>query len=113
MASASSERPRGHSARCERFTITAAVLFVGITFPEGNERYYSERYLLGAYLLNAGAATPKVLLPNAFIVHDLALVEGWRTFGNSMPTGRGMAVRIGGGPFWMQTGEESKRSRIA
>jgi hypothetical protein len=31
------------------------------------------------YLLNAGAATPKVLLPNAFIVHDLALVDGWRT----------------------------------
>jgi hypothetical protein len=33
-------------------------------------------HLLGAYLLNAGAATPKVLLPNAFMVHDLALVDG-------------------------------------
>jgi hypothetical protein len=29
-------------------------------------------HLLGAYLLNAAAATPKVLLPNAFIVQDLA-----------------------------------------
>ena len=70
---------RGHSARCERFNVTTAVLFVGITPPEWNERCYSEHYLLGAYLLNAGAATPKVLLPNAFMVHDLALVDGWRT----------------------------------
>jgi hypothetical protein len=35
-------------------------------------------HLLGVYFLNAGAATQKVLLPNAFIVHDLALVDGCR-----------------------------------
>jgi hypothetical protein len=53
-------------------------IFRPFDYPPGwNDRYYSEQYLLlvslGAYLLNAGAATPKVLLPNAFIVHDLGL----------------------------------------
>jgi hypothetical protein len=70
---------------------------VGITPPEWNDRYYSEQYLLGGYLLNAGAARPKVLLPNAFIVHDLALVDGWRTLldisGIRCPLGATMALR--------------------
>jgi len=37
------------------------------------------QYLLGTYLLNSGGATRKVLLPDAFAVHDLALVESCKT----------------------------------
>ena len=45
--------------------------------PEHGRQLLNHRdHLLGAHLLNAGAATPKVLLPNAFMVHDLALVDG-------------------------------------
>jgi hypothetical protein len=68
-------------------------------------------HLLGAYLLNAGAATPKVLLPNAFIVQDLALVDGCRTLldisGIRCPLSATWPGGIGGSSFWMQTDEES------
>jgi hypothetical protein len=73
--------------------------------PEWNGRYYSEQYMLGAYLLSTGASSPKVLLPNAFIVRDHDLAQNCGSllditgFQNS-PHG------IGGGSFWMQIGGE-------
>ena len=69
--------------------------------PEWNGRYYSEQYMLGAYLLSTRASSPKVLLPNAFIVRDRDLAQNCGPllditgFQNS-PHG------IGGGSFWMQ-----------
>lgn len=41
--------------------------------PEWADRYYSEQYLLGSYLLGGGASKVKVLLPNAFVVQDREL----------------------------------------
>jgi hypothetical protein len=77
--------------------------------PEWNDRYYSEQYLLGAYLLGTGAPSAKVLLPNAFIVHDRELA------GNCKPLLEIAGIRrtcddpsspygIGGGSFWLQIG---------
>ena len=75
--------------------------------PEWNGRYYSEQYLLGAYLLGAGASSAKVLLPNAFIVHDhdlagsckpLLEIAGIRRSCEDVASPYG----IGGGSFWMQ-----------
>ena len=58
-------------------------------------------HLLGAYLLNAGAATPKVLLPN----------DGCRTLrdisGIRCPLSATWPGGIGGSSFWMQTGENT------
>jgi Methyltransferase domain len=43
--------------------------------PEWANRYYSEQYLLGAYLLGDRASRVTVLLPNAFVIHDRELAE--------------------------------------
>jgi methyltransferase family protein len=84
--------------------------------PEWNDRYYSEQYLLGAYLLNSGGATRKVLLPDAFIVHDLTLVDSCRTLlhipGIRCPASATWPFGIGGRSFWMQTSEGSKRPAV-
>jgi hypothetical protein len=84
--------------------------------PEWNDRYYSEQYLLGTYLLNSGAATPKVLLPDAFIVHDLALVDSFRTLldisGIRCPVSATWPCGIGGSSFWMQTGEGNRVAAV-
>jgi len=75
--------------------------------PEWNGRYYSEQYLLAAYLLGAGASRVKVLLPNAFIVHDQELadichpfleIEGVRRSRDDASSPYG----LGGGSFWLQ-----------
>jgi hypothetical protein len=42
---------------------------------EWADRYYTEQYLLGTYLLTAGASKVKFLLPNAFVVHDRELAR--------------------------------------
>jgi Methyltransferase domain len=77
--------------------------------PEWNDRYYSEQYLLGAHLLSAGASTSKILLPNAFIVHDLALVDSCRPLLEISGVGCSVSATwpygIGGSSFWMETGE--------
>jgi predicted O-methyltransferase YrrM len=75
--------------------------------PEWNDRYYSEQYLLAAYLLGAGASGVKILMPNAYIVHDRDLAEYCKPLleiagfcrsreNVSSPNG------FGGGSFWMQ-----------
>jgi hypothetical protein len=43
--------------------------------PIWNDRYYSEQYLLAAFLLGDRSSDVKILLPNAFIVHDRDLAE--------------------------------------
>jgi hypothetical protein len=79
--------------------------------PEWADRYYSEQYLLAAYLLGGGAAKIKVLVPNAFIVQDRDLaaickplleIAGIRRpcNANSSPYG------IAGGSFWLQVTTE-------
>jgi len=81
--------------------------------PEWNERYYSEQYLLGTYLLSVGASRLKVLLPNAFIVRDRDLAENCAPLleiagiqrSRSDPTS---PYGIGGGSFWLQIGAERK-----
>ncbi|HEY1471590.1 MAG TPA: class I SAM-dependent methyltransferase [Candidatus Acidoferrum sp.] len=84
--------------------------------PEWNDRYYSEQYLLGTYLLNSGGTTPKVLLPNAFIVHDPASVDSCRPLldisGIPCPVSTTWPYGIGGSSFWMQTGEGSREAAI-
>ena len=82
--------------------------------PEWNGRYYSEQYLLAAYLLGAGASRVKVLLPNAFIVHDQELadichpfleIEGVRRSRDDASSPYG----LGGGSFWLQnTGTKNR-----
>ncbi len=75
--------------------------------PEWADRYYSEQYLLAAYLLGGGVAMIKVLVPNAFVVQDRDLaaickplleIAGIRRpcNANSSPYG------IAGGSFWLQ-----------
>ena len=78
--------------------------------PEWADQYYSEQYLLGSYLLGADTSKVKILLPNAFIVHDrelaricAPLVEIWigrRYNAHASPNG------IGGGSFWLKLGTE-------
>ena len=75
---------------------------------EWNDRYYSEQYLLGAYILGAGASGPKVLLPNRLIVHDRELAECCQPLleiaGVQRPRDNPLSpYGIGGGSFWMQT----------
>jgi hypothetical protein len=76
--------------------------------PEWNNRYYSEQYLLAAYLLGVGVPQVKVLLPNAFIVHDRELVDVCQPFleieGVSRPRDDASSpYGLGGGSFWLQT----------
>ncbi len=77
--------------------------------PEWADRYYSEQYLLGAYLLGDRASRVKILEPNAFIVRDRELagmckplleIAGIRR--PAMPHG------IAGGSFWFQLGSKEK-----
>jgi hypothetical protein len=72
-----------------------------------NDRYYSEQYLLAAYLLGAGPTGVKILMPNAYIVHDHDLAEyckplleipGFRRSREDVSSPNG----FGGGSFWMQ-----------
>lgn len=79
--------------------------------PEWSYRYYSEQYLLGAYLLD-GARGTEILLPNAFIVHDrefagmcepLLEIAGIRRERNVPASPYG----IGGGSFWLRIGSKS------
>ena len=77
--------------------------------PEWNDRYYSEQYLLGSYLLGGGGLNIRVLLPNAFVVRDPELAGICRPFleiagvrrprlADTSPYG------IGGGAFWLKIG---------
>ena len=85
--------------------------------PEWADRYYSEQYLLGAYLLGGGASHIKILLPNAFVVRDSELagicqplleIEGVRRplLADTSPYG------IGGGSFWVQLGAQSESREL-
>jgi hypothetical protein len=66
--------------------------------PEWEDRYYSEQYLLAAYLLGGGNRT-RILLPNAFVSRDpeLAAVLGpiWEQIGNG-------AIDREGCSFWLE-----------
>ena len=73
-----------------------------------NDRYYSEQYMLAAYLLGAGASSVRILMPNAFIVHDRDLAEyckplleiaGFRRSREDVSSPN----ELGPGSFWMQT----------
>jgi Methyltransferase domain len=82
--------------------------------PEWNDRYYSEQYLLGAYLLGTGTPGAKVLLPNAFIAHDRELAENCRPLLEIAGIRRTCddptsPYGIGGGSFWMQIGVGVRR----
>jgi hypothetical protein len=77
--------------------------------PEWADRFYSEQYLLGSYLLGSGASNVKVLLPNAFVVRDRELAEtckplleiaGIRRPCNAVTSPYG----ISGGSFWLRIG---------
>ena len=78
-------------------------------YAEWADRYYSEQYLLGSYLLGDGASKVKVLLPNAFVVRDPELarickplleIAGIRRPCNAIYSPYG----IGGSSFWLQLG---------
>src|SRR5215469_727604 len=76
--------------------------------PEWGNRYYSEQYMLAAYLLGAEVSKVRILLPNAFIVHDpdlaqvcqpLLEISGVRRPCDDPTSPYG----FGGGSFWFQT----------
>lgn len=80
--------------------------------PAWNDRYYSEQYLLGSYLLGDGASRLKVLLPNAFVVHDRELAEICKPLleipGIRRPCDDAFSpYGIGGGSFWLRLGSET------
>jgi hypothetical protein len=75
--------------------------------PDWNDRYYSEQYLLAAYLLGGGASKVKILMPNAFIVQDHDLAEHCKPLleiPGFCPSHEDAASPSGfyGGSFWMQ-----------
>jgi hypothetical protein len=74
---------------------------------EWSGRYYSEQYLLGAYLLGDASSRIEILMPNAFISQDARLAEicspllevpgiRWSQDPAAWPFG------IAGGSFWMR-----------
>ena len=65
--------------------------------PHWAERYYSEQYLLAAYLLGGGAKTD-ILLPNAFISKDASLHGICKNVFANLE-----GVSSGGGSFWLRT----------
>lgn len=68
--------------------------------PEMADRYYSEQYLLGTYLL-ATAGRIDIVLPNSFVMRDLELSSIARALlMRATPT---KATMIGGS-FWIRTG---------
>ena len=75
--------------------------------PAWASRSYSEQYLLGAYLLGDGGAKIEILMPNAFVAGDSALVQvcapllempgiQWSQNPDAWPNG------ISGGSFWLR-----------
>jgi hypothetical protein len=85
-------------------------IFLPDDYPaEWNDRYYSEQYLLGTYLLSTKASGIKVLLPNGFIVRDRNLAESCAPLLEIVGVQRSRdnptsPYGIGGGSFWMQMG---------
>jgi len=82
--------------------------------PEWNDRYYSEQYLLAAYLLGAGVSRVKILLPNAFIVHDQELTDICQPLLEIAGVGRSRddassPYGLGGGSFWLQNSGRKNR----
>lgn len=78
-------------------------------YPEWADRYYSEQYLLGSYLLGGGALTSKILLPNKFVTHDRELAEICKPFLEIAGIRRSYHANfspycIAGGSFWLQLG---------
>jgi hypothetical protein len=79
--------------------------------PAWANQYYSEQYLLGAYLLGADTLKVKILLPNAFIVHDRELARICAPLAEIAGIGRpynphASPYGIGGGSFWLKLGTE-------
>ena len=77
--------------------------------PEWSDRWYSEQYLLGAYLLGDGGSKVEVLLPNAFVVRDRELAEICKPLleiaGIRRPCNANSSPYcIAGGSFWLQLG---------
>jgi hypothetical protein len=80
---------------------------------EWADRYYSEQYLLGAYLLGDAASRIEILLPNGFVAQDARLAEickplieipgiRWSKDPSSWP------YDIAGGSFWLRHRSETK-----
>jgi Methyltransferase domain len=79
---------------------------------EWSDRYYSEQYLLGAYLLGDAVSRIEILMPNAFVCGDRQLAEvckpltdvsgvRWSQDPVTWPFG------IAGGSFWMRFRESA------
>ncbi len=66
--------------------------------PHWGERFYSEQYLLAAYLLAEGTRF-EILLPNAFISHDPELLA---VLNPMFSDPRWMETKRGGGSFWIR-----------
>ena len=85
-------------------------IFLPDDYPaEWNDRYYSEQYLLGTYLLSTKGSGIKILLPNGFIVRDRNLAEHCTPLREIVgversPDNPTSPYGIGGGSFWMQMG---------
>lgn len=68
--------------------------------PEWEERWYSEQYVLAAYVLG-GASRMRIVLPNAFVSADDELLGVTR----SLWDGPGLeSVSRGGSSFWFEIG---------
>jgi len=81
--------------------------------PAWANQYYSEQYLLGAYLLGADISKVKILLPNAFIVHDRELARICAPLAEIAGIGRPYNAHasphgLGGGSFWLKLGTEGE-----
>jgi hypothetical protein len=74
-------------------------VFLPYDYPvEWNDRYYSEQYLLAAWLLGGGNRL-QIELPNAFVSAD----ESLQTVIAPLWSGPLAAVPRGGGSFWLRT----------
>jgi hypothetical protein len=74
-------------------------VFLPYDYPaEWNNRFYSEQYLLAAWLLG-GSAGLRIELPNAFIAHDADLKDLLKPiWSEALPD-----MSHIGGSFWMRT----------
>jgi predicted O-methyltransferase YrrM len=78
--------------------------------PEWQDRYYSEQYLLAAYLLGNRSEKLTVLLPNAFVIQDRELVQACAPLCTIAGIHRSQNANssphcLEGGSFWLQLRE--------
>ena len=69
-------------------------IFLPCDYPkEWNNRYYSEQYLIGAYLLG-GKNNWEIIMPDAFMLQENLVPEEMKKFG------------LHGGSFWFKIRKE-------